>query len=76
MKFKSQHYPVLINIGSIPELLEVKIDDKGITIGASFSLSRVDEILKHEIETSPSKIEKYNYLSKCRHYINMMMDDI
>ena len=58
MRFKNQHYPVLINVGSIPELLDVKVDDKGITIGASVSLSQVDEILKHEIEKSPGKLIK------------------
>ena len=60
MRFKNQHYPVLINVGSIPELLDVKVDDKGITIGASVSLSQVDDILKHEIEKSPGDVENYN----------------
>ena len=60
MRFKNQHYPVLINVGSIPELLDVKVDDKGITIGASVSLSQVDEILKHEIEKASGEVENYN----------------
>ena len=53
--FKNQVYPVVINVGSIPELLVTEIDSRGVTFGASLTLSKISEILKQEIEPSPSK---------------------
>ena len=53
MKFKNMHYPVLVAVGHIPELLQVKHTEKGITVGASTTLSDLKAILRRAIDSYP-----------------------
>nr|XP_006811949.1 PREDICTED: xanthine dehydrogenase/oxidase-like [Saccoglossus kowalevskii] len=53
VKFKNQHYPVLLTPSHIPELKRVEITDTGVVFGASVSLSVIDKVLKNQIESLP-----------------------
>jgi len=46
MKFNNQNYPILIAPTHIPELKAVEHTAEGIKIGASVTLSTLEEVLK------------------------------
>ena len=55
MRFKNQKYQCLINTSCVRELLELTVEDGGVTVGASVPLSDVDEFLKKQIQLLPGK---------------------
>ena len=55
MRFKNQQYPILIHISAVSELLGMQVDDEGLTIGASVSLSQIDELLQKQINILPGE---------------------
>ncbi|XP_033730468.1 xanthine dehydrogenase/oxidase-like, partial [Pecten maximus] len=55
IKLKNMHYPVMISPSHIPELQSVVTDADGITLGASVTLSQLDENLRAAIDTMPEK---------------------
>lgn len=56
MKFKNQFYPVLIDVSHIPEMEHTCVLDNGISVGASVSLSQLDEFLEGVIEQHPGNV--------------------
>ncbi|XP_071799961.1 xanthine dehydrogenase/oxidase-like [Asterias amurensis] len=53
MKFKSQVYPILIDLNFIPELTTIETSPTGIKVGASVTLTTLDEYLKKFIQSEP-----------------------
>lgn len=53
VKFKHFHYPVLIMPNQIPEMNEIKIDEKGVEFGAAVTLMDIDKTFNELIETLP-----------------------
>ncbi|XP_033106622.1 xanthine dehydrogenase/oxidase-like [Anneissia japonica] len=53
MKFKGMRYPVIISCSQVPELNELHLDDEGVSIGASVTLSRIETFLKQSMEKIP-----------------------
>ncbi|KAL3874744.1 hypothetical protein ACJMK2_037715 [Sinanodonta woodiana] len=49
-KLKNMHYPVLIAATHIPELNEIREREEGVRLGASVTLSQVEEVLKECLE--------------------------
>ncbi|CAL1534993.1 unnamed protein product [Lymnaea stagnalis] len=52
-KFKSMKYPVLIATNQVKELLILKTEDSGLVVGASVSLSQLDQKLRQLIKMEP-----------------------
>ena len=46
MKFKAQHYPVLVNPACVPEMSRIEVDDGGVHFGASVTLTQLMETCK------------------------------
>ncbi|KAK2191207.1 hypothetical protein NP493_57g06060 [Ridgeia piscesae] len=53
MKLKNQHYPVIIAVTNIPELLSVERTLAGVQIGASTTLTTLKEVLQELVNTEP-----------------------
>ncbi|KAK7066586.1 hypothetical protein SK128_003645 [Halocaridina rubra] len=53
VKYKNQEYSVLIQPTNVPELTKVSVQETGIVIGASVTLTKIEETLKHLINTLP-----------------------
>ncbi|XP_038045213.1 xanthine dehydrogenase/oxidase-like [Patiria miniata] len=53
VKFKNQHYPVLVDPTHIPELTSVERTPSGVRIGAAVSLTSVSDHLKEIIQKEP-----------------------
>jgi xanthine dehydrogenase/oxidase len=53
VKFKNCLYPVIIQPTEIQELSEVKVEEKGVRLGASVTLSDMESILKKQISSQP-----------------------
>ncbi|XP_076033762.1 xanthine dehydrogenase rosy [Oratosquilla oratoria] len=64
VKFKNQLYPVLVNPCSIAELTQIDVDSKGITFGASVTLSRLEETLREFVQDEPE--------FKCRTFVAIL----
>lgn len=54
MKFKDMKYPVLIGATHVPELNEIRVDDAGLHLGGSVTLTRVMETCKKLIASLPA----------------------
>ncbi|KAJ8022061.1 Xanthine dehydrogenase/oxidase [Holothuria leucospilota] len=54
VKFKNQHYPVLINTRHIPELNEIKRMESGVYVGSAVTLTRLSRFLKGLIQQEPT----------------------
>jgi len=50
---KNQHYPVIIAVTNIPELLSVERTLAGVQIGASTTLTTLKEVLQELVNTEP-----------------------
>ena len=57
-KFKNIHYPVLVAVTQIPELLGINAQDSGIVFGASTSLSDMECALRKAIAQGPGGYSK------------------
>ena len=55
MKFKNQHYPVLIAPTHVPELNVVEEAADGVTFGASVTLSTLEEVSGELIQRLPGE---------------------
>lgn len=53
MRFKQAKYPALIGVTHVPELNQIKVDQDGVTFGASVSLSKVMEVCKGLVQELP-----------------------
>ncbi|XP_064080821.1 xanthine dehydrogenase/oxidase-like [Macrobrachium nipponense] len=53
VRFKHKLYPVLINPSQISQLTSVTISDSGLTLGASVTLSSLEDALKNQIKSQP-----------------------
>ncbi|XP_064394958.1 xanthine dehydrogenase/oxidase-like isoform X3 [Halichondria panicea] len=53
VKFKGAFYDTLISCSQVPELNKMAITDEGLTVGASVTLTRLEEQLKHLVESLP-----------------------
>ena len=51
MKLKNQHYPVVIAVANVPELLSVERTVAGVRIGASTTLTTLKEVLQELVNT-------------------------
>jgi xanthine dehydrogenase iron-sulfur cluster and FAD-binding subunit A len=49
-------YPVIIAPTRIPELNQIEVSDAEVTIGASVTLTDLDDTLKHAIKKMPGKL--------------------
>ena len=58
-------YPVILSVGNIDELNKVEHVENGICIGASVTLSTLEQVLKDAIQQLPGKIsiDKAGYTS-------------
>ncbi|ODM98964.1 Xanthine dehydrogenase/oxidase [Orchesella cincta] len=54
VKFKNCHYPVIIQPNHVPELVEIRVEDKGIRFGAAVTLSQIDDVLQEQIAKKPA----------------------
>ena len=55
VKFKAQHYPVIISPTAVPELNAMKIEEAGVTLGAAITLTDMTDTLKRVIDTKPGQ---------------------
>ncbi|XP_076044857.1 xanthine dehydrogenase/oxidase-like [Oratosquilla oratoria] len=53
VKSKKRLCPVLVNPTSVPELIEVQIDDLGVTVGASVTLTALENTLRKIVDSKP-----------------------
>lgn len=53
-RIKGFHYPVLITPSDVPELLEIKVTDEGLLVGASVTFSLLREYCIELISSLPS----------------------
>ncbi|XP_038073117.1 xanthine dehydrogenase/oxidase-like [Patiria miniata] len=53
VKFKNQEYPVLIDVNHIPDLTKIETTPTGIRVGASVSLTSLNEYLQNVVLTQP-----------------------
>ncbi|XP_064390120.1 xanthine dehydrogenase/oxidase-like isoform X2 [Halichondria panicea] len=53
VKFKGAFYDTLISCSQVPELNKMAVTDEGLTVGASVTLTRLEEQLKHLVESLP-----------------------
>ncbi len=56
VKFKGAFYDTLISCSQVPELNKMAVTDEGLTVGASVTLTRLEEQLKHLVESLPGLI--------------------
>ncbi|ESO98488.1 hypothetical protein LOTGIDRAFT_142910 [Lottia gigantea] len=56
--FKNMKYPVFINASDIPELTEIQNTETGIKVGASVTLSKIEDTLQDAIDTEPEEKTK------------------
>lgn len=54
VKFKNCHYPVIIQPNRVPEMVQIKVEPKGVRFGASCTLSQIDDVLKEQIASKPA----------------------
>lgn len=54
VKFKNCHYPVIIQPNRVPELVEISVEPKGVRVGASVTLSQMEQVLQQQISTKPA----------------------
>ena len=55
VKFKHFEYPVYINPSMVCDLTEIKIDDAGITLGASVTLSEIEKTCGELLKSMPGE---------------------
>ena len=53
VKFKGAFYDTLISCSQVPELNKMAVTEEGLTVGASVTLTRLEEQLKHLVESLP-----------------------
>ncbi|GAB0094386.1 Xanthine dehydrogenase [Sergentomyia squamirostris] len=69
VNFKNCHFPVLVSTTHVPELTELKEDTEGIKIGASVSLTSLEDFLKQMIKDRPeSKTRIFKAVVTMLHY--------
>lgn len=69
VKFKNLRYPVLICSNRVSELNEIKETSAALSVGASVSLSRVQEKLEEMMQSAPqSKTRVFEAIVKMLHY--------
>ena len=51
---KNKHYPVLICTSHVPELLEMKLTDNGLLVGASVTLTNLQNYCTGLVSSLPS----------------------
>ncbi len=56
VKFKGAFYDTLISCSQVPELNKMAVTEEGLTVGASVTLTRLEEQLKHLVESLPGKL--------------------
>ena len=55
VKFKNQMYSIIIDLNHIPEMTSIETTPTGVRVGASVSLTSLDEYLKQLIQTQPGR---------------------
>ncbi len=55
MKFKNQHYPVLIAASHIGELQQISEVESGIKFGGSVTLAELEHTMKEKIRQLPGR---------------------
>lgn len=53
VKFKNCLYPVIIQPTRVPELVDVKLESKGVRFGSAVTLSDMETVLREQIATQP-----------------------
>ena len=66
-KSKSQHYPVVIAVTKVPELLFVERTATGVWLGASTTLTTLKEVLQELVSSEPG-IKRLTSLRVDDHY--------
>lgn len=56
IKFKNQHYPVMIAPNLVSELYETETLESGVVIGAATSLTNIEHLLKQLIDDQPGTV--------------------
>lgn len=54
MKFKAASYPVLVGVNAVPELNAVQVSERGVTFGASVTLTRLLQTCKQLVKDRPA----------------------
>ena len=57
VKFKGAFYDTLISCSQVPELNKMAVTEEGLTVGASVTLTRLEEQLKYLVESLPGWVE-------------------
>lgn len=60
VKLKDRFYPILIAATHVKELIEIKLQDDGVLIGASVSLTALEKFLRQCITDLPGKLSTIN----------------
>lgn len=53
MTYKNQVYPVLINPTNVAELTRIQMTPAGMVVGASVTLTALEEALREEVSSRP-----------------------
>ena len=67
VKFKGAFYDTLISCSQVPELNKMAVTEEGLTVGASVTLTRLEEQLKHLVESLPGELVRFT----CSHIFVM-----
>jgi xanthine dehydrogenase/oxidase len=66
-RFKNLHYPVLLAVTHVPELLGTKVRDDGLEVGASVTLTKLLELLQEMV-----KVQKEYKTASCKAFIEQL----
>lgn len=57
VRLKGQLYPVLVSVSGVEELEKLELEEDGLLVGASVTLSSLEEALKDVIAELPGKFK-------------------